>query len=59
MKNIILKSITGLAILAFFTAGSCMDNPSPIPAIIVLASIGWVALYSLANFEGGRNEKKM
>lgn len=49
MKNKILKSITGIAILVFLAGASMMDSESNIPAIALLASMAWLWLFAYAN----------
>lgn len=49
MKNIILKSITGLAFMAMITAASFMDSKSNIPAIVLVIALGWLGMFALAN----------
>ena len=58
MKNAILKGITGLAVVTFFTAGSFIETLSIIPVIVLFGSLGWLLLFSIANYEEVRRDSR-
>ena len=54
MKNVILKTITGIAIMSFFTGGALIGSEEPVRTIAVIMlflGLGWLFLFSLANSE--------
>ena len=63
MKNIVLKTITILVAFIFIVSASCLDSLSWVPAIVCVASLGYLLLFALANkewlamYEDSRDER--
>ena len=51
IKNFILKSITWVASILFLLSACALDSESMIPSIVLLVSMGWLALFIYANSE--------
>ena len=51
MKNFLLKTIAYLAAFIFIVSASCLDSMSWVPAIVCVASLGYLLLFALANKE--------
>jgi hypothetical protein len=49
IKNAILKSISTIAVLIAVLSVSALDSPSILPLITLWASMGWLALFTIAN----------
>ena len=49
IKNTILKSISIIAVLIAVLSVSALDSPSILPLITLWASMGWLALFTIAN----------
>ena len=49
IKNAILKSISTIAVLIAVLSISALDSPSILPLITLWASMGWLALFTIAN----------
>lgn len=47
--NFILKTTAGIAVMLAFLSACAIDSGSWVTAIIFLASMGWLAIYSYAN----------
>lgn len=51
MKNKILKSITGIAVLSFLIGGCAIDNNSIIPDAVCYISGIWILLFCYVNYD--------
>ena len=49
IKNAILKTISIIAVLIAVLSVSALDSPSILPLITLWASMGWLALFTIAN----------
>lgn len=49
IKNAILKSISTISVLIAVLSVSALDSPSILPLITLWASMGWLALFTIAN----------
>ena len=49
MKNIILKTTAGIAIILFIISGCALDSESWLPFVICLASIAYLTAFAYAN----------
>lgn len=59
IKNFILKTVTGIALLIFFISAAALDNGSWIPTIMLVISGAWLTVFGLANgwFEVDKPER--
>ena len=48
-KNKILKAVTVLAVIVALISAMCVDSESWIPTVILGISVGWLALFTIAN----------
>lgn len=51
IKNVILKAITGIAVIMLCLGLSSADSESWIPIVVVMVSVLWIYLMSKANEE--------
>ena len=49
IKNAILKTISIIAVLIAVLSISALDSPSILPLVTLWASMGWLALFTIAN----------
>lgn len=49
IKNTILKTISTIAVLIAVLSISALDSPSILPLVTLWASMGWLALFTIAN----------
>lgn len=50
LKGRILMGITYTMLAVFFLSACAIDSESNIPMILCLLSVGWLGLFTLANF---------
>lgn len=50
-KNVILKAITGAAVVLFLLSACALDSESMAPAWVCIGCAGWLALFAAANGE--------
>ena len=57
IKNTILKTISTISVLIAVLSISALDSPSILPLVTLWASMGWLALFTIANTrEVNKNE---
>ena len=56
IKNAILKFISIIAVLIAILSVSALDSPTILPLITLWVSMGWLALFTIANTREVNNE---